>query len=131
MPGIERLIHADLHHTEEVIRRELAEVGFGVLTEIDVAGVLKSKLDVDRPPVKVLGACNPQLVHQALEVDAEVLLAIPCNVVLDEHPDGTLVTIADPRVMMPGDDMAELAAEAADKLTHALDMTVVHTTPGA
>ena len=71
-----------------MLRAALADHGFGVLTEIDVAAVLQAKIGVDRPPLKILGACNPQLAHQALQADPDTSLVLPCNVVLEPAPDG-------------------------------------------
>lgn len=84
---------------ETAIRAALAENGFGVLTEIDVAATLKAKLDIERSPMKILGACNPGFAHRALEIDPSVSLLLPCNVVLSELPDGTVrVAAVDPRI---------------------------------
>jgi uncharacterized protein (DUF302 family) len=115
--GIETTVYSPLADAEAQVRDALSAEGFGVLAEIDVAATLKAKLGVDRPALKILGACNPTLAHRALELDPSVALVLPCNVVLEElGPDRTRVTIADPRQLMPGDDMAALAAEAADRV---------------
>ena len=120
MQGIETTVPTDLPGAEAVVREALAAQGFGVLTEIDVAATLKNKLGVERPPLKILGACNPSLAHRALELDASVALMLPCNVVLEQAgPGRTKVTIADPRELMPGDRFADLAAEAHSRLSEA------------
>ena len=99
------------------MRTALAEQGFGVLTEIDVAAVLKAKLDVDRPPLKILGACNPTFANQALDMDASVALLLPCNVVLQPAPGGgTKVSIVDPRGMLDDPAFEALGADAAARL---------------
>ena len=109
---------------EERIREALADQGFGVLTEIDVAATLKAKLDVDRRPYKILGACNPVLANQALGHDEAIGLLLPCNVVVAEGDDGTVVSAVDPVSMLgiAGDEpsMMELASEARTKLERAL-----------
>jgi uncharacterized protein (DUF302 family) len=93
-----------------------------VLTEIDIAATLKAKLDVDRPPLKILGACNPGFAHRALQLDPTASLVLPCNVVLEpDGAGGTTVSVVDPRSLMPGDEFAELAGEAAGLLQAALD----------
>lgn len=106
---------------ENAIRAALADQGFGVLTEIDVAATLKDKLDVDRAPLKILGACNPHLAHQALTVDPAAALVLPCNVVLEATAEGTTITAADPYEIMPSTDMEHLAEEAATKLRAAIE----------
>ena len=105
------------------VREALAGQGFGVLTEIDLRATLAAKLGVDVPPQVILGACRPQLAHRALEVDPSVAAVLPCNVVvrsLDEHT--TVVEAFDPDAMMAlaGDGLAEVAAEARQRLTAAL-----------
>ncbi len=109
-----------LPEAEAAVRDALADHGFGVLTEIDVAATLKAKLDVDRAPLKILGACNPRFAHRALELDPSASLLLPCNVVLEPEGEGTRVAAVDPRALMPGDEFADLAAEAAAALEGAL-----------
>ncbi|GAA1459700.1 DUF302 domain-containing protein [Williamsia maris] len=83
----------------------LAVHGFGILTEIDVAATMKRKLDVDMPPYLILGACNPALAHEALEVMAQVGLLLPCNVVVrtdpaDESGRTVIVEAMNPEMMV-------------------------------
>ena len=90
-------------------------------TEIDAAATLKAKLDVDRPPMKILGACNPHLAYQALEIDPSVSLLLPCNVVVEATGGGTKVSAIDPRELMSDPPFADLADDAAARLEQALD----------
>jgi uncharacterized protein (DUF302 family) len=118
--SIETTLEAPLADAETMVRAALAERGFGVLTEIDVAATLHAKLGVERPPLKILGACNPHLAHEALQLDPSVALLLPCNVVLESTEAGTRVSVVDPRDLMVGTVLASLASEAADRLTSAL-----------
>jgi uncharacterized protein (DUF302 family) len=101
MRALETTVDLPLEEAEAVMRDALAEQGFGVLTEIDVAATLKTKLGIDRQPLRILGACNPTLAHQALEFDQSVSLVLPCNVVIEPAGTGTRIAIADPRELMP------------------------------
>jgi uncharacterized protein (DUF302 family) len=100
------------------VRDLLAEAGFGVLTEIDLATTLRAKLGVELAPQVILGACRPPLAHAALEADPRVATLLPCNVVVAAVGDGTRVEVLDPAVMTTfGPALAEVAAEARDRLS--------------
>ncbi len=119
-PAIETLTVLSMSDAETAVRAALAAEGFGVLTEIDVAATLKTKLGVDRPPLKILGACNPTFAHQALQLDESVSLLLPCNVVLAAVDGGVRISAADPRALMTGEQFQVLADAAAERLTAAL-----------
>ncbi|MFZ2239972.1 MAG: DUF302 domain-containing protein [Gordonia amarae] len=109
----------DLPYEQAVaaVREGLAGVGFGVLTEIDIAATLKKKLGVDVAPKIILGACRPQLAHQALQADSRVAALLPCNVVVSADGDGSLVEIMDPGVMPAFTGSSELEAVATEART--------------
>jgi uncharacterized protein (DUF302 family) len=122
MRAIETTVPLPIDQAEAAVRAALADNGFGVLTEIDVAATLKAKLGVDRPALKILGACNPNLANEALTLDPSAALVLPCNVVLEPGADGgTRISAVDPRELMPDPAFADLAEGAAAKLTAALD----------
>ena len=105
-------------------RESLAQEGFGVITEIDVQKTLKTKIGVDFRPYLILGACNPALAHEALKLEDKVGTMLPCNVVVQETPDGrTEVAAVDPLASMAAIPNPELSAKAVivgDKLKAAL-----------
>jgi uncharacterized protein (DUF302 family) len=107
----------------------LKEEGFGVLTRIDVAETLKTKIGVDFRPYVILGACNPTLAHQALSVDDNIGLMLPCNVVVAALEDGSEVSVVRPHAMMDIADAAEVrdvADQAQAKLERALQAIAAH-----
>ncbi|NYI80910.1 DUF302 domain-containing protein [Nocardioides panzhihuensis] len=110
----------------EAVRGELAAAGFGILTEIDLKATLKAKLDVDVAPQVILGACRPQLAHQALQAEPSIATLLPCNVVVRALDDTTTVVEAfDPEAMMSlagqaGDTLRTVATDARQRLTAAL-----------
>ena len=99
----------------------LKEEGFGVLTEIDVKGTLKKKLDADFRRYVILGACNPKLAYQALQNELEIGLLLPCNVIVYETDDGqSTVSIVDPLSMMgvvESEPLLQVADQAKARLT--------------
>lgn len=123
--GIEITLDAEFGDAVERTRVALAEQGFGVLTEIDVAATLKAKLGEDMPPYLILGACNPPLAHRALGVDPSIGLLLPCNVVVRVGEDGrTIVAAMDPGVMVKASGNADLepvAEQARERLDAALE----------
>jgi uncharacterized protein (DUF302 family) len=99
----------------------LKEEGFGVLTEIDVKGTLKKKLDADFRRYVILGACNPKLAYQALQNELEIGLLLPCNVVVYETDEGqSTISIIDPLSMMgvvESEPLLQVADQAKARLT--------------
>lgn len=120
MHSIHTTVDLPMPETEAAVRAALGEQGFGVVAEIDVAANLRAALGLDREPLKILGACSPKLVVEALALDPSVALVLPCNVVLTPDGAGTHVAVVDPRELMTDPAFTALATEAADALTAAL-----------
>ncbi len=103
------------------VREGLADQGFGVLTEIDLQATMKAKLDVDVAPQVILGACRPQLAHQAMQADPSIATVLPCNVVVRSiDADTTVVEAFDPNAMMglsTSGGLDEVATDARQRLT--------------
>jgi uncharacterized protein (DUF302 family) len=98
-----------LRHVIEALKRE----GFGIITEIDVTATLKNKIDVRFRPYRILGACNPQLAYEALQLEDKVGTMLPCNVIVQELAPGRVeVAAVDPVASMMAIDNPELQAKA-------------------
>ncbi len=103
----------------------LARHGFGVLTEIDVTATLKKKLDVDFKPYRILGACSPTHAYKALQLEDKIGTMLPCNVIVQQHTDGTVeVSAIDPIASMQAIEnpaLGEVAVDVQQKLREVID----------
>ncbi|MDM2645374.1 DUF302 domain-containing protein [Mycobacteroides abscessus] len=127
MYALSTALCTDLDEAVERVRKALQIEGFGVITEIDMAAVLKAKLGVDMERYLILGACNPALAREALDADRHIGLLLPCNVVVRDHPADAGVVIVEalnPDVMVEVTGVQALksvADQVAIKLQAALD----------
>ena len=123
--GFKKTLKMPVEDADARVREELQKEGFGVLTEIDVKATLKTKLDVDFRPYKILGACNPPLAHQALTSETDIGLLLPCNVIvyLGEEDGTAVVGVLDPKIQLGvtgRDDIGHLADEVRTRMERVL-----------
>lgn len=125
MYGFTVKVTSDFDTAVQRVTEELQKQGFGVLTEIDVKATLKKKLDIDKRPYKILGACNPVLANQALDAEPDIGLLLPCNVIVREDADGSVVVgFMDPASVLglvQRPELEKLGAEVRGRLEQVRD----------
>lgn len=118
--GFSTTVKTGFEEAIEKVTAALQEEGFGVLTEINVKAVMKKKLDIDKRPYTILGACNPVLANQAISAEPDIGLLLPCNVLVREEENGDVtVAFMDPAAVLTLVDkegIAELAGEVKARL---------------
>jgi uncharacterized protein (DUF302 family) len=123
--GIVRHVELGYEEALSLTKEALKEQGFGVLTEIDVKKTMKEKLDLDYRPYIILGACNPQLAHQAISAERDIGLMLPCNVVVyEESPGRSVVEAVAPLAALGVVDnpaLKDIADQADQRLRAAMD----------
>jgi uncharacterized protein (DUF302 family) len=114
--GLATTVDLPFRETLERVRALLKEQGFGILCEIDVAQTMKEKAGADFRPYVILGACNPQLAHQALSAEEQLGLLLPCNLVVQYQGDKTVVSAVDAAKMLDvvGNPALRVVAEDAN-----------------
>lgn len=109
----------------ENVTAALKEEGFGVLTDIDMKATFKKKLDVDFRKYRILGACNPNFAYKAVGAEPNIGLMLPCNVIVQEHEDGSVeVAAVDPLASMgavENDNLGNIAAEVQERLKKVIE----------
>ena len=118
---IDRVIeNADFEDIDARTRAALSNHGFGVLTEIDVKATMKKKIDVDMDPYRILGACNPNMAHQAIGMEPNIGAMLPCNVILRQVDGGVQVSAIDPIASMQAVEnpmLKDVAGQVRDMLS--------------
>lgn len=107
-----------------VVTEELKKEGFGILTRIDVQEKFKEKLDIDFKKYVILGACNPASAHKAIVAEENIGLMLPCNVIVYEKEDKTVVSIIKPTVAMQvieNEGLKQIAGDVETKLKNVFD----------
>jgi len=122
--GYSKIVSLPFERAIEKVTEVLASEGFGVLTTIDVKATMKKKLDVDYENYTILGACNPQFAHQALQAEKEIGLLLPCNVIVYQTGEEVHVSAMLPSAAMStveNDAIADVATAVEEKLQHVID----------
>lgn len=115
---------------EEAVRRTteaLKQAGFGIITEIDVRETFKKKLGIDFRPYRILGACNPKLAHEALELEDKIGTMLPCNVVIQDKgggrseiaaidPVASMAAVDNPAVKLAAEQVREMLKKVIDAI---------------
>ena len=118
-----KTLDAGFEQTIERVTQALGREGFGILSDIDVAATLKKKLGLDVPAYRILGACNPQFAHRALEAEPQIGTLLPCNVVVRTQNGKTVVDVMDPLAVMQlvgKPEVATIANEVRGRLDRVL-----------
>lgn len=118
------VVDGDIADVVDRVRDALKAEGFGVISEIDIAKTLKEKIGVEFRPYVILGACNPILAHEALQIEDKVGTMLPCNVVVQQIAGGVEVAAIDPVASMqaiPNQQLSEKASVVAGKLRSAIE----------
>jgi uncharacterized protein (DUF302 family) len=106
--GFTKEIDASFEETIDKVANELKKEGFGILSQIDVSEKFKEKLGIEFKKYMILGACNPPSAHKAILAEENIGLMLPCNVVIYERQNKTVISMIRPRVAMQMIDNAEL-----------------------
>lgn len=121
--GTTARVQASFEQAIEQAKDALKQQGFGVLSEIRIDQALKEKLGVEVPKQVILGACNPQLAHAALELEPDLALLLPCNVVVSERNGRVEVSAVNAEQMLEvvgREDLRSIAADANRRLQAAI-----------
>lgn len=123
MPGMQKLVSQPYDAVLARLPEALKAEGFGVLTQIDVRETLREKLGVEFRRYKILGACNPALAHRALQAELAIGVMLPCNVIVYEDGDRTMVIAVDPMetIAASSETLRPIAEEVRGRLARVLE----------
>jgi len=122
--GYAKTVSLSFDKAIEKAKEELQKEGFGILTEIDVKATLKKKLNIDYNKYMILGACNPNFAHKALESEKEIGLLMPCNIIIYENDNQVNVSAILPTKVMSiikNNQLKKIAEQAEEKLKRAIN----------
>ena len=127
--GYGNALHLDTPFADAMaaVKQALAANGFGIVSEVDIAATLRTKIGVEIPAQVILGACNPRFAHRALQAEPSIGLLLPCNVVVRADGDGSLVEMIDPEMLVEvtgNEELRTIAAEVGDALAAAMQSLV-------
>jgi uncharacterized protein (DUF302 family) len=108
----------------ETVKNALMQEQLGIVSEIDVQAVFKAKMDKDIDPYRILGACNPKLADRALEAEPNAGVLLPCNLVVRQEGEGTVISFMDPAAVLglsASDEVSAVGAEAKEKLLRVME----------
>jgi len=121
--AFEVVTELDFDKAIDAVKQELSKVGFGVLTEIDLQGTLKKKIDFDMPKYKILGACNPKFASKAVTAEPNIGLLLPCNLIVTERNGKTFIAVLNPNEalsVVENKELRPMAEEVTELLKKAL-----------
>ena len=122
---LNKTVHCSFEEAEAKIRASLKDIGFGILTEIDMQSTMQSRLGKDIGKYKILGACNPEFAYNAIQVEQKIGIMLPCNVTVIENEEGSIdISVMDPVValgIVSNKAVDPYAQEVKDLIEQALD----------
>ncbi len=123
---IGKVLNTDFETAVSKTKEALQKEGFGVLSEIDIHEKLKEKLDVDFRKYKILGACNPPLAHEALQIEDKVGTMLPCNVIVQQLDEKRVeIAAVDPLASMKAienEELTKIAKKVKEKLENVISI---------
>ncbi len=122
--GYSKNVDLSFDQAIEKVKAELQKEGFGILSKIDVKATLKKKLDVDFQNYVILGACNPPGAYKSLQAEIEIGLMLPCNVIVYQKDNKTVISAVKPTIamgMIDNSSLKDIATNIENKLQKAID----------